>query len=206
MSFESISPKFLSSIRPRHLPQLNISGVPAYSPLRYEFHSRSWIQTLKFQMALPMKDKSYLDLLAEYVSKQMIHPTKAIVPIPSHPIRSLCQVDLSWEWAQALSKALEVPVLHNFLQGPPLLEAFWHKTQKDLSARERLDREKKIKRFRISPHKINCSLDGILLSDDVFNTGSSFRSALQTIEEAGHSVSSACLLALTPQAELLRML
>jgi predicted amidophosphoribosyltransferase len=198
-----MKPEFLNYVRPRTLAPLYLSGVPTFAPLRYEHKSREWIKTLKFQMTISKSHYHYLELLAQYIAKQIEEPCRAIVPIPSHPIRSLCQVDLSWEWSRLLGKALGIPIWHNVLLGPPLYEALWHKPQKDLKPQERIERSLQLDRFRIHPQKAHMAWDRILLVDDVLNTGSTFREALQVLRNSGYRVQNACFLALTPQAEVL---
>lgn len=194
---------FANALRPRTLPKLSISGIKSFAPLRYEYKVRDWIQTLKFQMCLSSSHKTLLQNLADYMAPQLSDSYSGILAIPSHPIRSLCQVDLSWEWGLILSKVLKIPLHHNFLLAPPILEALFQAPQKELSLQERVQRSKQISRFRIHPQHHHTCHTQLLLIDDVLNTGSSFREALRLLESSGHHVGAACFLAITPQAEIL---
>lgn len=158
---------------------------------------RDWIHILKFSRLLGRSDFDRLRFLAAREIRSIGTNFDAVVAIPSHPLRSLLQVDLSWEWGRCVAEASQRPLLRVALKHTSLTHAFLRSPQKNLSPEERWARFEDPNRSTRYASARGLEACRILLVDDVLNTGCSFLEARETLEKAGHRVVAGLVLART---------
>jgi len=158
---------------------------------------REWIHLLKFSRLVGRSDFNRLRFLAAREIPLIETDFDAVVAIPSHPLRSLLQVDLSWEWARCVAEASKRPLQRESLKHASLAYAFLRSPQKNLSPAERWSHFEDPKRQTRYASPSGLPPQRILLVDDVLNTGCSFLEAREALEKAGHRVVAGLVLART---------
>lgn len=157
---------------------------------------RDWIHQMKFSRFLARGDLDILASLASRELERMRCDFDGVVSLPSHPLRSLVQVDLSYEWARCVAERAGRPLLRASLSHASLARALLSSPQKRLSAAERRERFAEHARFKATSCHARTH-PRILLCDDVLNTGTSFLEARQALTTAGYHVIGGLLLAST---------
>lgn len=164
-----------------------ISGHDVHLALPYNATVREWIHDLKFGRLLTTRDREALLRLARHVLAQdHLEDFEAVVAVPSHPLRSLLQVDLSWEWAACVSEASGRPLLPRVLSHASLASALLRAPQKFAAPEERRAAHfesgcRFVARANERPRRL-------LLVDDVVNTGCTLFAARNALRRAGHEV------------------
>jgi predicted amidophosphoribosyltransferase len=168
-------------------------SVRAVAPLNC--FNLSWIKRVKFGRLLGEEDFLQLKTWGREALSYQDFSFDAITSVPSHPLRSLLEVDLAWEWARCLEIVSETPLLYPGLRHRSLTHAVLRRPQKTLSLSERRahfvcpGRES---RFQAPPLKVRRR---VLLVDDVLNSGCSFLEASEALEAGGHQVVGGLVLA-----------
>jgi predicted amidophosphoribosyltransferase len=174
-------------IRIRHLK------IRAVAPLNAS--TLCWVKRVKFGRLLSEHDFLQLQTWSREALAHQDFDFDAITPVPSHPLRSLLQVDLAWEWARCLEFISTTPLLCPGLRHRSLTHAVLRRPQKSLSLMERralYATPHREPRFQSSPSK---APRNVLLVDDVLSSGCSFLEASEALEAGGHKVVGGLVLA-----------
>jgi len=174
-------------IRIRHLK------IRAIAPLNAS--TLSWVKRVKFGRLLSEHDFLQLKTWGHEALAHQDFDFDAITPLPSHPLRSLLQVDLAWEWARCLELISETSLLCPGLRHRSLTHAILRSPQKSLSLMERralYASPHREPRFQSPPAKVSRK---VLLVDDVLSSGCSFLEACEALESGGHQVAGGLVLA-----------
>jgi predicted amidophosphoribosyltransferase len=173
--------------------QIRDLQVRAVSPLNAM--SLSWIKRVKFARLLSERDYRQLKSWGQEALKEWDLEFDSISSVPSHPLRSLVQVDLSWEWARCLAEVSGIALLSPGLRHSSVPRSMLRQPQKSLSLSERralFASQNRQPRYVAHPTKIHRR---VLLVDDVINSGCSFLEAREALEASGHRVIGGLVLA-----------
>ncbi len=160
------------SLMARFAPHEFNDSLNLYSATQYSKTISRLVTKWKYQPQLDCSElqRSFLRDMAEYTAAALpeTHNFQGIIPVPSHPIRSLFETDLSLLWACELARFLKLPVLHDVIR-------YKHLFSVPQKLRNREQRKQQHLRFTCTSNK-RSQPSSVLLADDVCTTGA-------TIEE-----------------------
>jgi predicted amidophosphoribosyltransferase len=151
-------------------------------------YSLSWVKRVKFGRLLRDSDYLRLRIWASEAFQFRDFNFDAISAIPAHPLRSLLQVDLAWEWARCLEEVSGTRLLSPALRHSSLSHSILRGPQKNFSLAERRALFESPKRRPRYECLRSATSRRVLIVDDVLNSGCSFLEAREALEAGGHRV------------------